>query len=270
MKKKVFIAAALMAMLGGAAMAQGTFTIKLGGGFPMGDFADAKANSNNGDIRWGLIDKKTDGGAGLGFNAGFEYNIPVSNINGLGVVISVDAFYNGLNEDLNDYFTDFKEELDDDYDSWSLSTPTYLNFPIMVGAKYDLPLTSGISLYAAGAAGVNIRMITPLEVVREGYIEVYDEDYGYYLGTAKAERSDSWEYDMAVSFGFRLAAGVTFAEKYSVELGYYNLGAGKVKGEVKETIEFADGSYQDQSYKEKFTLKSITPSLFTLRLGIAF
>ena len=178
MKKKVFIAAALMAMLGGAAMAQGTFTLKLGAGFPMGDFADAKANSNNGDIRWGLIDKKTDGGAGLGFNAGFEYNIPVSTVNGLGVVISVDAFYNGLNEDLNDYFTDFKEELDNNYNSWSVSTPTYLNFPIMVGAKYDLPLTSGINLYAAGAAGVNIRMITPLEESVEGEIEVCCSRFG--------------------------------------------------------------------------------------------
>ena len=154
MKKKVLIAAALMAMLGGAAMAQGTFTLKLGGGFPMGDFADAKANFNNMDLRWGLMDKHTDGGAGLGFNAGFEYNIPVSSINGLGVVISLDVFYNGLNEDLNDFLTDYKEYLDDNAKSWSLSAPSYLNFPVMVGAKYDLPLTSGINLYAAGAAGM--------------------------------------------------------------------------------------------------------------------
>ena len=259
MKKKVLIAAALMAMLGGAAMAQGTFTLKLGGGFPMGDFADAKANYNNGDLRWGLRDKHTDGGAGLGFNLGFEYNIPVASVNGLGVVISVDAFYNGINEELNDYFTELKEDLDDYANSWSLSLPNYLNFPIMVGAKYDLPLTSGISLYAAGAVGANIRMITPYDMT-------YEEDY--YATTV--ENNVKLEYDMAVSFGFRVSAGVTFAEKYSIELGYYNLGAGKVKGDIKETVEYADGNYQDESYKDKFTLKSVTPSLFTLRFGIGF
>ncbi|MBR4773654.1 MAG: outer membrane beta-barrel protein [Bacteroidales bacterium] len=259
MKKKVFIAAALMAMLGGAAMAQGTFTLKLGGGFPMGDFSEAKADYDNQTMRWGLRDKHTDGGAGLGFNVGFEYNIPVSSVNGLGVVISVDAFYNGINEELNDYFNDLKEDIDDYANSWSLSLPNYLNFPIMVGAKYDLPLTSGISLYAAGAAGVNIRMITPFELK-------YEEDY---LNTT-VERTNKLDYDMAATFGFRLAAGVTFAEKYSVELGYYSLGAGKVKGEQSWSTEYADAAYQDQDGDDKFTLKSITPSLFTVRFGISF
>ena len=258
MKKKVFIAAALMAMLGGAAMAQGTFTLKLGGGFPMGDFADAKADYNNGTMRWGLQTKHTDGGAGLGFNAGFEYNIPVSTVNGLGVVISVDAFYNGLNEELTDYYADLKEDLDNNFDSWSLTLPNYLNIPVMVGAKYDLPLTSGINLYAAGAAGLNMRIVSPYEEKIEGTI------YG-----ASATYTETIEYESAITFGFRLAAGVTFAEKYSVELGYYNLGAGKVKGEYKETIEYTDGT-PDDSYKNKFTLKSVTPTLLTLRLGISF
>lgn len=267
MKKKVLIAAALMAMLGGAAMAQGTFTLKLGGGFPMGDFADAKADYNNGfnNLRWGLWSKHTDGGAGLGFNLGFEYNMPVSSVNGLGVVISVDAFYNGLNEDLNDFFADFKEDLDNGYDSWSLTTPNYINIPVMVGAKYDLPLTSGINLYGAAAVGANIRIITPFNVT-------YEQE-GYYQGYAisgTVEESTNIEFDPAVSFAFRLAAGVTFAEKYSIELGYYNLGAGKVKDEIKYTAEFSNNNYTDQSDKQKETLKSITPTLLTLRLGISF
>lgn len=248
----------MMAMLSGAAMAQGTFTLKLGGGFPMGDFADAKADYNNGDLRWGLRDKHTDGGAGLGFNLGFEYNMPVASINGLGVVISVDAFYNGLNEDLNDFFADYKEDLDNNFDSWSLKLPSYLNVPVMVGAKYDLPLTSGISLYGAGAVGANLRIVTPYELMREGT----------YMGSTVTV-TDKIEFDAAVTFGFRLAAGVTFAEKYSVELGYYNLGAGKVKGEEKEIWEYTDGT-PDDTDKDKFTLKSITPSLFTVRLGISF
>lgn len=78
------------------------------------------------------------------------------------------------------------------------------------------------------------------------------------------------KFDPAVSFAFRLAAGVTFAEKYSVELGYYSLGAGKVKGEEKYSVEYSDSYYTDDSDKDKFSLKSINPTLFTLRLGIKF
>ena len=259
MKKKVFLAAALMAMLGGAAMAQGTFTLKLGGGFPLGDFADAKADYDDGTMRWGLNGKYTDGGAGLGFNLGFEYNVPVSSVNGLGVVISLDAFYNGLNEELNDYFSEFKEDLDDYTNSWSLSLPNYINIPVMVGAKYELPLTSGVGLYAAGAVGANLRIITPYKLQ-------YETDY--ISGTV--ERTTEIEPDATVSFAFRLAAGVTFAEKYSVELGYYSLGAGKVKGEEKYSVEYSDSYYTDDSDKDKFSLKSITPTLFTVRLGISF
>ncbi len=259
MKKKVFLAVAMMAMLSGAAMAQTAFTLKLGGGFPMGDFADAKADYDNGALRWGLWDKHTDGGAGLGFNLGAEWCIPVASVNGLGVVVSLDAFYNGLNEDLTDFFADYKVDLENNYDSWSLTLPNYLNFPVMVGAKYEYPLTSGISIYGAGAVGANLRIVTPFKRVLEGTV----------TGNITAEQTMTIKFDPAVSFAFRLAGGVTFAEKYSVELGYYALGAGKVKDEVKVVTEYSS-TYQDDTNKDKETLKSITPTLFTLRLGIKF
>lgn len=260
MTKKVLLAAAFVAMLGGAAMAQGGLTFKLGGAFPMGDFADAKADFDNNTLRWGLDSKHDDGGAGLGFNLGIEYAAPVSSVNGLSVVLSLDGFYNGLNEELNDYFTDLKDYLDDNVDEWSLTTPSYLNFPAMVGAKYEMPLTSGINFYGAAAVGANLRIITPFKVSYEVP----------YTGTVTAERTTTSKYDAAVSFAFRLAAGVTFAEKYVFELGYYSLGAGKVKGKEFTDIEYSSSNYTDVHNDDKFTLKSVAPTFFTARVGIKF
>lgn len=264
MKKKVLMIAAMMTILGGAAMAQTSFTLKLGGGFPMGDFADAKVSSSNGVERWGLLTKDEEGGAGVGFNLGAEWCIPVSSINGLGIVVSIDAFYNGLNEDLNDFFEDMRDDMDDDYDEYSLITPSYLNFPVMVGAKYQLDVTPGIGLYGAAALGANLRIVTPFKLEYE-----YSESSGSY--SYSTERSTTLSAKAAVSFGFRLAAGVTFADKYSVELGYYNLGAGKVKIEGEYEYDTnSNGTRTSGSDTEKETLKSITPELFTLRLGIKF
>lgn len=261
MKKKVFLAVALMAMMGGAAMAQSAFSLKLGGAFPMGDFADAKTSSNNID-RWGLLTKDNEGGAGTGFNVGLEWRFGIPSVSGLGLVVSVDGFYNGLNEDLRDFFEEAKDNMEDEYDDFSLTTPVYMNVPVMLGVNYNLKVADAVSLYATGAAGVNARIITPFAMEQEDHYTVNGSRYS-------TESKMTVTFNTTFTFGFRLAAGVTFSEKYSIELGYYNLGAGKVK--LTEEEEYYDSYYSDtESGKEKETLKSITPEMVTLRFGIGF
>ena len=253
----------MLAMLSGAVMAQTTFTLKLGGAFPMGDFADAKV-TNTEPQRWGLFTKHTEGGAGTGFNLGVEWKFAIPSVKGLGVALSFDGFYNGLNEDLNDMFEDMLDEMDDEFDDYSMTTPSYINVPVMVGVNYKYDINNMVGLYAAAGMGLNMRFVTPM---RFDY-EYHDYDYDGDRYTVTTENTIKW--DMAASFAFRLTAGVTFAQKYSIEIGYYNLGAGKVKGNVKE-LSTVTGAYSDsESYKEKERLKSITPELFTLRLGLSF
>lgn len=257
MSKKVFLAVALMAMMGGATMAQTAFTFKLGGGFPTGDFADGNEN------KWGLLTKDEEGGAGMGFNLGAEWRFEMPSVPNLGIVLSIDGFYNGLSEDINDLFDDLVDEAEDEDVDISLTRPSYLNFPVMVGANYRFEVSPGMILFGTVAAGANLRIITPLKMEEE-----YDYYSDYYGTTVHSEYSRTYSWKSAVSLGFRLAAGVLFNEKYSIELGYYNLGAGKVKAELEvEQYNSIDGR---NSGSDKTTLKSITPEMFTVRFGIAF
>ena len=55
--KKATLAIAMLTLLSfGAAQAQTHFSLRLGGAFPMGKFADASANYSTGNLNWGLFD----------------------------------------------------------------------------------------------------------------------------------------------------------------------------------------------------------------------
>ena len=262
MKKKVLVAMAMIAMLSDAVMAQSSFTLKLGAGIPTGDFGEAKVVNGN-PTRWGLFTKDEEGGAGLGFNLGAEWRVPVASINGLGVVVSVDAFYNGMNEDINDLLDDLIEEADNNNVDATLKKPTYLNFPVMVGGNYCFEATPGIMFFCTAAVGANFRIVTPMSL--EGEEDYYSD---YYNINVHEESKVTISWKSTFSLSYRLAVGILFNEKYSIEMGYYNLGAGKVKAELEqERYTSVNGSSNNS---DKTTLKSITPEMFTLRLGISF
>ena len=262
MKKKVLVAMAMIAMLNGAAMAQSSFTLKLGAGIPTGDFGEAKVVNGNPE-RWGLFTKDEEGGAGLGFNLGAEWRVPVASINGLGVVVSVDAFYNGMNEDINDLLDDLIEEADNNNVDATLTKPAYLNFPVMVGGNYRFEATPGIMFFGTAAVGANLRIVTPMSL--EGEEDYYSD---YYNTDVHEEAKVTISWKSTVSLSYRLAIGILFNEKYSIEMGYYNLGAGKVKAELEQEIYTSVNGSSNNSNKN--TLKSITPEIFTLRFGISF
>ena len=262
MKKRVLFTVVLATLLGGAVNAQTSFTFKVGGAFPIGDYGDVRADYKNGILRWGLMDKDERGGAATGFNLGVEWRHEIASVKGLGIVISLDGFYNGLNEDLRDFFDDAIKEAEDDNDDMTITEPAYLNFPVMAGINYMYEVTSGMKVFGTAAIGANMRFITPLKV--ENSSSYYSSSAGT---TIKSEYTNTIKYKSATTFGFRLAAGLLFNDKFSVEFGYYNLGAGKVKAEAE--YESINSYYGNDSGSEKQTFKSITPSIFSVRLGIA-
>ena len=255
MKKKVFLVLAIAGMMASVASAQSNFTLKLGGAFPNGDFADGDAN------RWGLVGRYPDGGAGTGINIGGEWGFKVSGMEHLTGVFSIDVFYNGLNEDLRDDVDDERDRLDDNYDDYSMSTPKYFNVPIMVGLNYARAISQQYAIYGQAAVGVNARYITPFSVETENRVSYGNVSY-------RVTESMKTSFNMTFSFGYRIAAGITMNGKYSLEVGYYNLGAGKVKGVIEAESRNASGNGSRYSDTEKFSNKSITPALITLRLGI--
>ncbi|MBQ8703497.1 MAG: hypothetical protein IJ524_03870 [Bacteroidales bacterium] len=249
--KKTMMFLGLVFAVAGIANSQSQMSIKLGGAFPMGDFGEARVSG--GDIdRWVLMDNSDKGGAGLGFSLGLENRWAVSSVDGLGVTLSLDAIYNGLNDDLNDFFEDFQDELDDEFSESSLATPKFINVPLMLGVNYSYGLTDNLSAFAGAGAGANLRLITPLTMEGSGRSYEYKE---------------SVKYDAAVSFAFRVGAGITIKNKYSLSLDYYALGSSKVKGELEE-YEY-EGGYTDRD-TENIKAGKIAPTLLLLRLGIMF
>ena len=99
MKKLVrLFALAALVIMGGHAMAQTHGYMSLGATFPMGNYGNGTAEE------WALTNEtSTNGGASIGFNAGLKWDFGVG-VPGLNVMLSVDGFYNGLNDNLKEYF----------------------------------------------------------------------------------------------------------------------------------------------------------------------
>lgn len=252
MKKKLMSMVTLAVLFVGAINAQTTLTLKLGGAFPMGDFGDATVDRSDID-RWGLIDRTKKGGAGTGIAFGAEWKMPISSVQGLGVTVALDAIYNGLNSDINDAFSEGEENAE--YDEFSLTAPRYFNVPLTVGLLYQYELTNNLSLFADAGVGANLRLITPFSVHGE-----YRDDGERY------EYDEKYSYDPTASLAFRLGAGITINNKYTITVEYYSLGAAKVKGTY--SYEEYSSRYGSDRDKDNFKLGTITPTVLMLRLGI--
>ena len=224
--------------------AQTDFYLNLGGSFPVGDFADGDENS------FALVNKSTEGGAGIGFTAGMKLKFNTK-VKGLGVILTLDGIYNGLNSDIKEMLG---ESYDDHYDSddITLRTSKYINVPLMVGANYTYNISEKIGIYGEAGLGANFRYITNLS------FEI--EDYG-------DEYTETIKYDPAFSFAFQVGAGIEINERIAIGVNYCNLGNGKVAGKVKYEETYGGSHYSDS---ESFKCKSVAPSMIMLRVGFKF
>ena len=309
MKKNIkkLVCVAMMASLGtGAVMAQDAqttsadnkkveFSLHLGGVVPLGDFGDVRMSGDGDDIEdinaaW--FDKKSDkGGAGFGANIGMKLKFNIPAVKGLGIIATADLFWNGIHSDLKDLKEDLLDEMlegyeyedsyyiGDDYYSYSskrevydakVKIPNYLNIPIMAGVNYEYNLGNSVSLWGEGAVGLNIAKVTKLELYEEGHY--YRYEYDYYSGSSETEydyeERVGMKYDLQTTMAFQIGAGVKFGDKFSIGLHYYALGKVKLEGEYYE--EYYDTEDGEDFDSEDFRLKSVSPSMFVIRLGFHF
>lgn len=252
--KKTLLAMVMLSMLGmGAVEAQGHFSLRLGGNFPTGKFADASGDFSSGNpINWGLQDNSKKGGAGIGVIVGGQFKYDIASVKGLGVLVSVDGMYNSLNSDVTDYYDDMVDALDNSTTEFSVTLPTYFNIPIMAGLGYTLKATNNISVFAEAALGANIRIIT-------NYVETS------YTSMTNYEVIATSEYNTATTFAYRLGAGIMLNEKYSISVDYYSLGMAKAEGTAYTEI-----NGKEQSNAPKFKAGKITPANVAIRFGINF
>ncbi|MBP3740337.1 MAG: outer membrane beta-barrel protein [Bacteroidales bacterium] len=252
--KKTLLTIAVLALLGmGAVQAQKTthFSLRLGGNIPTGKFAEASGDYSSGNpLNWGLEDKSKKGGAGLGFMLGGQLKFDIPTVKGLGVIASVDGIYNTLNSDVKGYYDDMEDDLDGTTMEFSVKLPRYINIPIMVGLGYTYSPTHNLGLFAEGAIGLNVRVITNGEQMR-------------YVVATNTETITTSNYNTAATFGVRVGGGIVLNNKFTIGLDYFNLGTAKAEG---ETVTEINGT--EQSNPPKLKAGKITPTMVALRFGI--
>lgn len=248
MKKILVLFAAMTAGIC-AMQAQTNFTLFLGGSMPTGEFAESDMDREE----WVLLSNKKGGGAGTGFNIGLQWNFNIQSVQGLSILFSIDGIMNPVNSDVKDYLEDIAD--DDEGAEFNYTLPKYLNFPVMVGARYSYGLNQNISLYGEAAMGLAFRKITNLSI-HEEFTEA-GKDYEY---------DETYEYDFSTSFAYRFGAGFIINNKYNIGVSLWNLGASKVKGTMRGEEKY-DGERDTE--KEKFKSKNVIPTMIMFRLGIS-
>lgn len=261
MKKlaKVFALAVLMVM-GGQAMAQTRGAMFLGASFPMKDYGDF-----NGFNTFALNKMdETEAGAAIGFNAGLKWYFNVG-VEGLGLMLSVDGFYNGPNSDLKDAYRKSENSYSGDLYNGSLkynSTPKYINVPAMLGVNYIYRINPQLAVYAEAGAGGNLRFITDMETVEKGQVEIG--------GAVVYDRvtKTTQEYDKAFSFAYQAGIGLEVAKNFVIGCSFYDLGKADVKGDMttKTTLNNGDPS----TVTDYNTYGTIHPIMILGRIGFSF
>lgn len=247
-KLSTLIIAAILMFAGSQLFAQTNIYLNLSGAIPSGNFADGDIDYRDGqiyDIDWGLLDDDTEGGAGIGFNVGLKFNI-ATGINGLRAMITLDGIYNGLNSDLREYFSDRIDDGEDAYKDFALSSPKYINIPVMAGVNYTYNFNNKFGLFAEAGLGPNLRIIT---------------NYYSYVETTNQKITSTIEYDPKISLAYQVGAGIELSRRITIGIDYYNLGSAKVKYEWTTKRKPGDTNHDNDSFKR------ITPTIVMLRVG---
>lgn len=229
--------------------AQTHFSIHAGGAFPMGDFgAYSKVDKVS---LFGLNKNDKEGGASMGINLGMKIKFDIASVDGLGIIATGDIFFNGMNNDFKDDIANWcKDVFGGTAEDWDITSPKYLNIPVMIGANYTYNANNNIGLFAEAAVGMNFRNIT-------NYSATYrDDDVVVKLSS-----------DMATNFAFQVGAGILINEKISIGINYYSLGSSRVKGKYSEEW---STSYSSTNTTEKEKRGYLYSSILALRLGFHF
>ena len=228
----------------------GYFQMTIGGAKPVGDFGDTWGGDENG-LGIGLLNKNLEyGGAGLGVTLGLQGKIGIRCVKGLGITISADGFFNGLNEEMKERFQKAEEELKEQYSKVNMSIPKYRNLALMVGVNYEYRFSDAFKAFAGLGMGTNWRWITKCQ---ENPINHYYIIYDFAL-----------DYDTKMSFAYKTELGIVLGEHFVVSFGYFNLGAAKVEGLYHYY------SQNGETTDKKFHLSKITPKYLTFSVGVRF
>jgi hypothetical protein len=254
MKKiKSLFLLSLMLIVGGQMIGQTRGFMYLGASFPMKDFG--RFDGFN-DFALTTTDA-TQGGANVGFNVGLKWYFNVG-VQGLGVMLSFDGFYNGPNSDLSEVYRNNEIPNGNHVDGYD-STPKYINVPGMLGLNYIYYLNPQFGVYVEAGAGANVCFITEMETVLRSTINGID-----------TKVRTNQKYDNVFSFvSYQAGVGFEVAKNLRIGCSFYSLGKREVKGDltVKTTTLDDNVPTTDKSYK---TYGTVQPVMILGRIGFSF
>lgn len=272
--KKLLVSLFLLLCFGSYAQNKLNWSASVGGSFPIGAFANMTYDPNTLVSDCGIFDENVNcGAASTGFNFGVEAMLPMKTEK-LSFTFSVDILYNGMNSVAKKYLNIMAAYVDNSFrqemQSSGVTTvssscvvsgkPAYLNIPLMIGFKYDIPLNSEMKLFAEGGVGANIRFITPIKLTeRASYTSG-----GYYDEITVVE---TFNYATKGSFAFRVGAGLKFAENLSLSAYYYYIGEGDVSTILTARVQ-GDNSLQPAQQSMQFGY--VNPMMIVAKLGYDF
>ena len=259
MKKiKSLIVLSLMLFVGGQMMAQTRGALFLGAGFPVKDFAEFEG-FNDFALTTADLDED-DGGAGIGFNAGLKWYFNVG-VKGLGVMLSVDGFYNGPSSELKTAYRERETQIGNQYLGGSFAyeaKPKYINVPAMLGLNYIYHVNPKFGIYLEAGAGGNLGFITNMETTNTRTI----------LGVETRTKSQQ-SYENALSFAYQAGIGFEVARNLLISCSFYDFGKREVKGEeIVKTTTLNDNV--TNSVKNYNTFGTLHPIMIVGRIGFSF
>ena len=252
------VALAVMMIMGGRTVAQTHGSMFIGVSFPMKDYAIF-----DGFNQYALtaVDE-SKAGAGAGFTAGFKWYYGVG-VQGLGVMLSVDGFYNGPNVDLKSAYRKGECMIGDQsfiggnfvYDE----TPKFINVPAMLGLNYTYSVNPHLAIYAEAGVGGNCRFITDMKTIET----ITDPLLGI---TTKQVRTR--EYYKSFSFAYQAGIGIEVDKNLIIGCSIYDLGSAPVNCDESSKLVIGNNSNSSEPiYTEKGTIK---PIMLLGRIGFKF
>ena len=236
--KRVIACVAVMLGMSTIGFAQSGLSVRVGGSFPVGTFAQGGA----GDMALTMPASEL-GAAATGVNGGVKYQLNI--LGDLGVFASADLFYNGLKKEVVETMKD---------DNENVELPSYMNIPLMVGANYTLLKFAGASLWAEAGAGVNLRNITASSASAA-------------VGTLISGSTES-NYDFSTSVAWQVGVGVSLS-KLSLGVHYYGFGASEISGETTTSADLG-GILGGETKPMEFTAGKLNPTMLVARVSYTF
>jgi len=249
----------LLMVLGGQAMAQTRGAMFLSASFPIKDYAEFDGFS---DFALTSLDSDADdGAAGVGFNLGLKWYFNVG-VKGLGVMLSLDGFYNGPNSDLKTAYRNNEGYVGGQFIGSGLeynSTPKYINSPLMLGLNYIYHFNPSLGIYVEAGAGANARFITSMETVRKTDVLFVE-----------SQVTTTQKYDNAISFAWQAGAGIEVAQNLVIGFSFYDLGNAVVKGDQTIKTKALNDNVTNTTGPTLINYGQVRPMMLLARIGFSF